>query len=261
MKVDIEKLLEKYYDGETSVEEERELKRFFRDEQVPPHLKSHAAQFGYFTEASQELPSLTFTSKLALEMDPPKQGPVRRFAGWLVRIAAGVALLIVGFASGWFFQSGKMKGSNPDLAENGDAPVIAMKNVLSFEKMNVTSASERIQAVNQSYELTNVDRDITQLLINTLNFDPNINVRLAACQALVHFENEPEVNEALIRSLAIQTDPNIQISLIEALVSIKEKRASDQFREIAQNQKVMEVVRLRAEEGWSELNQVNTQSL
>ncbi|WP_031530037.1 HEAT repeat domain-containing protein [Dyadobacter crusticola] len=261
MKVDIEKLLEKYYEGETSVEEERELKRFFSDEEVPLHLKSHAPQFNYFTETRQEHPSLTFSNKLALELDPPRKGPVRRFTGWLVRIAAGLALLIVGFASGWFFQLGKMNHSELSLAENGTAPVAAMKNVLSFEKMNVTSASERIQAVNQSYELTNVDRDITQLLINTLNFDPNINVRLAACQALVHFENEPDVNEALIRSLAIQTDPNVQISLIEALVAIKEKRASDQFRQIAQNQKVMEVVRLRAEEGWSELNQVSAQSL
>jgi HEAT repeat protein len=86
-------------------------------------------------------------------------------------------------------------------------------------------------------------------LVNTLNFDPNVNVRLAACQALTHFASEEEVSEALIQSLAIQTDPNIQISLIEALVAIKEKRAVNQFQQLARNQEVLDVVRLKAEEG------------
>ncbi|KAA0992497.1 HEAT repeat domain-containing protein [Dyadobacter aurulentus] len=259
MKMDIEKLLEKYYEGETSIEEEKELKRFFSEENVPDHLASHAAQFGYFTDARNEYPSLTFTSGLAARLDPPQQGPVRRFTGWVARIAAGLVLLLVGFSGGYVFQSGKNDGHVADAAD--EASVNAMKNVLTFEKMSGTSASERIQAVNKSYELSNADRETTQLLINTLNFDPNINVRLAACQALLHFENEPEVNEALIRSLAIQTDPNIQISLIEALVALREKRANDQFVQLAQNQEVMEVVRLKAEQGISELNNVNVRSL
>jgi hypothetical protein len=261
MKMDIEKLLEKYYEGETSIEEEKELKRYFQEEQVPEELLSHAPQFGYFTEARNQFPSLTFSSELAAKLDPPKPGPVRRFSSWLYQIAAGLALLIIGFTGGWYLQSGNENGSALLSNKNEQAPVMEMKQVLAFEKMNSTSASDRIHAVNQSYDLASADRDITQLLINTLNFDPNINVRLAACQALVHFEDEPDVSEALIHSLAIQTDPNIQISLIEALVAIKEKRASDQFMEIAQNRQVMEVVRLKAEEGWNELNEASTQSL
>lgn len=254
MKQDIEKLLERYYEGETTIEEERELKRFFQNEHVPDHLKSHAAQFGYFVGARNEFPSLLFSSELALKLDPPKQGPVRRFGSWLIRIAAGLALLIVGFTGGWMFQSRNGEGGDNFLVSSKDAASqAAMKNVLTFEKMNATSASERIHAVNQSYELSDVDKDITQLLINTLNFDPNINVRLAACQALQHFGNEPNVSEALVQSLAIQTDPNIQISLIEVLVSIKEKRAVVPFQQLVRNQEVMEVVRLKAEEGVNEL--------
>jgi hypothetical protein len=249
MKQDIEKLLEKYYEGETSLEEERELKEFFQGNEIPVHLQSHAAQFTYFKEARNEHPSLTFNSELAMKLDPPKQGPVRRLTSWFIGIAAGLALLIVGFTGGWIFQARSGQGTAGVFAKSEDiAAANQMKKVLAFEQTTVTSASERIQAVNQSYEISDVDSDITQLLINTLNFDPNINVRLAACQALVHFEEQPDVSEALIRSLAIQNDPNVQISLIEALVSIKEKRAVNQFQQLARNNEVLDVVRLKAEE-------------
>ncbi|SEJ64690.1 HEAT repeat-containing protein [Dyadobacter sp. SG02] len=255
MAQDIEKLLEKYYDGETSLEEERALKQFFQSSDVPEHLQSHAAQFGYFANARKEQPSLSFNHELALMLDPPKQGPVRRLGTWLLRIAAGFTLLIVGFGAGWLFQAKSENGAAMAVFEGKDAgQVEEMKKVLAFEQMNNTSASERIQAVNHSYEIPDADRDITQLLINTLNFDPNVNVRLAACQALTHFARETEVKEALIQSLAIQTDPNIQISLIESLVAIKEKRAVEQFQQLARNQEVLDVVRLKATEGMNKLN-------
>lgn len=251
MEPDIEKLLEKYYDGETSLEEERALKQFFQSGDVPEHLQSHAAQFGYFVQARKEQPSLTFNHDLALMLDPPK---ARNLNPWL-RIAAAVALLIVGFGAGWLFQSKSGNGAVLAVLEGKEAGRVAeMKKVLAFEQMNSTSASERIQAVNRSYNIPDADRDITQLLVNTLNFDPNVNVRLAACQALTHFANEAEVKEALIQSLAIQTDPNIQISLIEALVAIKEKRAVDQFQQLARDQEVLDVVRLKATEGMNRLN-------
>lgn len=254
MALDIEKLLEKYYDGETSLEEERALKQFFQSSEVPEHLQSHAAQFGYFANARKEQPSLTFNHELALMLDPPaSRGLPPRL--WWLRIAAGLTLLIVGFGAGWLFQSKSENGTVLAALEGKETGQVAeMKKVLAFEQMNNTSASERIQAVNHSYNIPDVDRDITQLLINTLNFDPNVNVRLAACQALTHFANEAEVKEALIQSLAIQTDPNIQISLIEALVAIKEKRAVDQFQQLARDQEVLDVVRLKATEGMNRLN-------
>ena len=46
MKVnDIEKLLVRYYDGETTEAEDKELKRFFTDEEVPAHLLAEKELF------------------------------------------------------------------------------------------------------------------------------------------------------------------------------------------------------------------------
>ncbi|GAB3882217.1 HEAT repeat domain-containing protein [Spirosoma agri] len=260
MKLDIDALLEKYYKGETTLAEEKQLRDFFQQDTVPAHLMSHAAQFRFFTEARTQHPSMAFSNRLAATLSASEPTGLRRLTSWTTRIAASVALLLLGFLGGRLYdhrQAGGTKNQPVASADGDVAPASEMKKVLAFERMPKTSASERIQAVNQSYELTQVDRAITQLLINTLNFDANVNVRLAACQALTRFENEPEVREALIQSLAIQTDPNVQLTLIDVLVSIKEKRAVDEIQRLVQNQNVLDVVRTRAEEGINRLNKTS----
>lgn len=256
MKQDIEKLLERYYEGETSLEEENVLRQFFQNENLPAHLKSHQAQFRYFLEARNQHPSPSFNSRLIEKLSTPERGEVVSLVTWGMRLAASVGLVVIGFASGFFYNQWSAKQPTAKrVAVSADAmPMMVIKKVLSFGQQPQSSASERIQAINRSYQLGQVDQDITQLLINTLNFDANVNVRLAACQALQRFENEPGVREALIQSLQIQTDPNIQITLIDALVAIKEKRAVSQMQRLAQNQQVLDVVRLKAKEGFNRLN-------
>ncbi|AKD54699.1 HEAT repeat domain-containing protein [Spirosoma radiotolerans] len=252
MKQDIEKLLERYYDGETSLAEEKQLRQFFQQDNIPAHLEKHAHQFRYFVDARNQHPSLAFTNQLAAKLNPPEVSQFGRLTTWGLRLAASVTLLILGFAGGIVYNNWRADQINTQVADS--APALEMKKVLAFEQLPKTSASERIQAVNQSYELSQADQAITQLLINTLNFDANVNVRLAACQALARFENEPDVRDALIQSLRVQTDPNIQITLIEILVAIKEKRAVIEMKRLAQNQQLLDVVRLKAKEGINRLS-------
>lgn len=256
MKQDIEKLLERYYEGETSLAEEKQLRQFFQQDSIPAHLETHAEQFRYFVDARNQHPSLAFTNQLAAKLNPPEVSRFRSLTTWGLRLAASVTLLILGFAGGIVYNNWRSNRSSTNLADS--APAQEMKKVLAFEQLPKTSASERIQAVNQSYELSQADQAITQLLINTLNFDANVNVRLAACQALARFENEPDVRDALIQSLRVQTDPNIQITLIEILVAIKEKRAVSEMKRLAQNQQLLDVVRLKAKEGINRLNRTQT---
>ncbi|MBN8826503.1 MULTISPECIES: HEAT repeat domain-containing protein [unclassified Spirosoma] len=255
MKPDIEKLLDKYYEGDTTLQEEKLLRQFFQEESIPAHLQSHADQFRYFANVRNQHPSFAFTSKLAAQLMATEPGRGFSFTTWFRRLAASVSLIILGFAGGIIYNHWRAASPESVSSREETPSALAMKQVLTFEHLPKTSASERIQAVNQSYELKQIDQDITQLLINTLNFDANVNVRLAACQALSHFANEPGVREALIQSLKIQTDPNLQISLIDTLVAIKEKRAVDEMQRLAQNQQVLDAVRQKAEEGINHLVQ------
>jgi hypothetical protein len=245
----IEKLLDKYYEGETTLEEERELREFFQQDAIPHHLQLHAEQFRHFANARKQQPSAGTSYRIVNQLNA--QGKIRSLTSWGLRIAAGVTLLLVGFAGGLMYTN-----RTSEQSETNNAEVATMKNALRFEQVSQTSASERIHAVNQSVELEKADADITQMLINTMNFDENVNVRLAACQALSHFENEPLAREGLIQSLRIQTDPNVQLTLIEILVSIKEKRAAEEMQRLAQNKEVMDVVRLKAKEGFTHLTQL-----
>ncbi|MGA0555911.1 HEAT repeat domain-containing protein [Larkinella sp. VNQ87] len=245
MKPDFEKLLEKYYAGETTLEEEKQLREFFNDESVPARLQHEAAPFRYAADARNDYPSARFTRQATNRLD--SAGRIYSLTSWSLRLAASLVLLAGGFASGLYYS--QRSSTSPETAST-----VAIKKVLEFDQVAQTSASERIQAVNQSSELPEADQEVTKLLINTLNFDDNVNVRLAACQALMRFPNEPGVREALIQSLTIQTDPYVQIMLIEALVTVREKRAADVMQRLIRNQQVIEAVRQKAEEGLNRLS-------
>lgn len=50
----IERLLEKYDNGETSLKEEQELRDYFAQDNVAPHLEPYRALFQYFAQTKQE---------------------------------------------------------------------------------------------------------------------------------------------------------------------------------------------------------------
>lgn len=253
MNQDINTLLARYYEGQTTLAEEKQLRQFFQQEIIPPYLQGHAAQFQYFSAARQQQPSASFSYQLTQRLTTRKPGRLTSLTNWGIRMAASLTLLLLGFAGGLTYEQGHSGPANALMTADDIRPVQTIKKVLAFTQQPKTSASERIQAVNQSYELDGIDEALTQLLINTLNFDANVNVRLAACQALSRFESEPRVRQALIQSLSIQTDPNLQITLIDMLVASKEKRAVGEMQRLARSQQTIQAVRLRAQEGINRL--------
>ena len=50
----IEKLLEKYLNAQTTIAEEKELKNYFLKGNVAPHLKEYETLFGYFSTSKNE---------------------------------------------------------------------------------------------------------------------------------------------------------------------------------------------------------------
>ncbi|MDX6745911.1 hypothetical protein SHK09_03825 [Polaribacter sp. PL03] len=81
----IEKLVEKYLNAETSLQEETTLKNYFTEGNVAPHLQEYESMFNYFAIAKDE----TFTKTLKLE---PKKSKKRNLK-WL-SVAASVVLLV-----------------------------------------------------------------------------------------------------------------------------------------------------------------------
>ncbi|MBA9075202.1 hypothetical protein GGR22_003385 [Flavobacterium gossypii] len=78
----IELLLEKYFEGETSIAEENELKLYFSSADVAQHLEQYKAMFGYFSSAKEQ----KFEQKIPLKSKTQK-------VAWL-SIAASVVILL-----------------------------------------------------------------------------------------------------------------------------------------------------------------------
>jgi hypothetical protein len=80
----IEKLVEKYLNAATTLQEETTLKNYFTEGNVAKHLQEYAYLFNYFAIAKEE----TFTKTISLE---PKDSKKRNLK-WLA-VAASIAVL------------------------------------------------------------------------------------------------------------------------------------------------------------------------
>jgi hypothetical protein len=96
------------------------------------------------------------------------------------------------------------------------------KQVLLDKLDNEGSPASRISALSQADKLHNISNDVVDVLVETMNNDPNTNVRLAALDGLTKFYREGYVKKQLIRSLKKQHDPMVQIALIGLLTRMKE---------------------------------------
>jgi hypothetical protein len=80
----IEKLVEKYLNAETSLQEEATLKNYFTEGLVAPHLQEYEYMFNYFAATKDETYSKT------IELEPKKSK--KRNLKW-ISVAASVVLL------------------------------------------------------------------------------------------------------------------------------------------------------------------------
>ena len=81
----IEKLLEKYLDATTTLQEEVILKNYFTGGFVAKHLQEYAYLFNYFATSREE----TFTKTISLELKKSKKRNLTWFS-----VAVSVALLV-----------------------------------------------------------------------------------------------------------------------------------------------------------------------
>ncbi|MEO5775828.1 MAG: hypothetical protein ABIQ27_02925 [Flavobacterium sp.] len=82
----IENLLEKYFEAESSIAEEKELKDYFASSDVAQHLEQYKPIFGYAIQAKQE----QFTATIPLKTNK------RKSVVWLSVAASVIVLLGVG---------------------------------------------------------------------------------------------------------------------------------------------------------------------
>jgi len=216
--------------------------------ETPPEKPTKALRDNFNTLLQSELNMATMTHLLEEnETDPAGEAENRQkrrttgggkllpFSGPVWKVAAAV------------FQ-GK-KDVRPDQIAALQKEVKEMKQVLLFSLIDDESASQRIKAVSYAEEMSNPDQPVVEALMNTLNNDKNANVRLAALYSLARWADNRTVRDSLVLSLGKQTEPIVQIVLINLLAEKRETRAIAPMKAILSNEKALKEVKEAAQKG------------
>ncbi|OSY88659.1 hypothetical protein WH52_02995 [Tenacibaculum holothuriorum] len=192
-------------------------------------LKETTQFLALITKDTIEQPSVSLRDNFEklLENEIKKQEPkvidINHKTNWktYIQIAASIAIVISAFLIG----QKSNNGSNE----------ITIKEQQVLALLQNQSASKRIMAVSQAEEFNKNNTQIIDALIQKLFNDKNVNVRLAAAEALAKFSSLEKVKEALIKSLETEKVPAMQIELIQILAKIQEKRALEPMQKLLEN--------------------------
>jgi hypothetical protein len=163
---------------------------------------------------------------------------------WVWQIAAGVALLMAGVGAGYGLRSSQT--TNAEVTQlRGE--VGNMRQLVTLSLLQQQSASERLRGVSWAYRVEPSDTEVLTALLTAVNHDPNVNVRLAAVDALHPFAASPVTRGAVIQALGQQTAPIVQVALIDLLVDLKETEAAPELEKVASDNATDVGVRQRAQ--------------
>ncbi|WP_347925355.1 hypothetical protein [Pontimicrobium sp. SW4] len=133
----IEKLIEKYDNGETTLKEEQQLKDYFSQETVLPHLEVYKSMFQYFLHTHEE----QYTKDIPLK-------PRKTYSLYQWISVAAVAVIMLGV----YFQM-----SGPTEAEKQEAllaynQTMEMFNLVSNQLNKGTEGIETLNMVTTNFD-------------------------------------------------------------------------------------------------------------
>ena len=146
------------------------------------------------------------------------------------------------------FMAGRTGRPDPEIAQLHQE-MTDLRNMVATSLVNQESAMKRIEGLDMASRVTDPDEAFLSLLVGTINTDTNVNVRLAAVDAIRQFTGDDWVRTELVKSLALQKSPLVQVSLIELLVDLREERALGVLRALADNEQSLDTVRKSARWG------------
>ncbi len=93
---DVERLLEKYWQTETTLEEEEQLRAFFANGPVPPQLNAAADLFAFFQSEKSKTLAQNFDGAVTKQLKARQGGKLVSMIGYgnMARIAAGIAVVV-----------------------------------------------------------------------------------------------------------------------------------------------------------------------
>jgi len=252
-KARIQELISKYNAMLTDPAELKEIELLIERGEIQLHeLQELRLLDERLSELETAEPSLrlddNFHAMLQREKRPVAVSSWRSFFNWPViapRLAFASVTLILGFAAGFLMRYPQCKDQQVELLGK---EVSDLKELMMLSLREKESATERLKAVSLTNDMDQASRKVTNALLQTLNNDENVNVRLAALDALRPYSQDSEVREALIRSISKQSSPLVQISLAELMAALQARSSVNELQKILRDEKTPEDVKRKIQE-------------
>lgn len=162
------------------------------------------------------------------------------------QLAFGALLLTVGLAVGYFLNSNTTTDYiNTTVVSSQETEEVRGELVLTL--LEQPSANKRLQGINEANKIAKADEKVIQALLQTLNNDRNVNVRLAAIESLTNYLDSPMVREGLVQSIVKQDSPIVQITLADLMVALQEKKSIEPFKTLMRTKELDKSVKQKLE--------------
>ncbi len=158
----------------------------------------------------------------AVRPGPPRLSP------WVSRFAAVAATLAIGVLAGTELAS--RRGDRQ--IEVLRAEVASLQETVATALLAGESSSQRLAGVAYGRGVSQSDPRVADALLGALENDPDVNVRLAALEALRPLAGREAERPRLVAALSRQASPLIQLSLIEMLLESDGDRGREELRRL-----------------------------
>jgi len=247
----MKELIAKYNEGLADPAEIAELERLIEAGVISlTDLHDLAALDERIVNTGEARPSIKLDDRFyaMLAQEKKKQRGISiQWPSWsfmMPRLAAAAVILFLGFAAGFWLRKPEPINEVAALTQE----VSKLKEMMMLSLLEKESASDRLRAVGLTSEIDKASSKVTDALFRTLNNDPNVNVRLAAIEALIPFTSDNTVRERLVRSIAHQDSPLVQINLAELMAAMQEKKSVGELRKLMNSDKTPKEVKEKIKE-------------
>ena len=164
------------------------------------------------------------------------------------QLAFGVLLLAMGLGLGYWMKPALQEGDFQRTVVTTNDETEEVREQLVLTLLEQPSANKRLQAMSEADKLNDANERIIEALFTTLNNDPNINVRLVAIESLAKYVETPKVRMGLVKSIAHQDSPLVQIALADLMVALQEKTSVESMKQLLQQPDIDTTVKQKLEE-------------
>lgn len=171
----------------------------------------------------------------------------RTFFAW-PKMAPRLALASLVLMAGFFIGYLSRPAGDTQQVDLLNQQVYELKEMMMLSLLQKESATERLRAVSLTQEMDQVSSKVTNALFETLENDPNVNVRLSALEAIKPYISNDSVRQKLVQSIGKQESPLVQVALADLMVAIQEKSSVKELRKILENDSTPDEVKKRIEE-------------